>query len=59
MRSLKEQVVSMGERMGGKLVDGLGEASIKLGEQTRGKCMLISFYEPKISMDLLQEHKEQ
>lgn len=56
MINMKEQLVSMGERMGEKLVSGIGEASIKLGQQARGKCGFIGIYEPKIPIELLMEN---
>jgi cyclic lactone autoinducer peptide len=48
---MKEQIASMGE----KLVDEIGNAAVKLGEQSRGRCTFIFAYEPEIPMELLQE----
>lgn len=58
MRNMREQVSNMGEKMNAKIVNGIGEASIKLGEQAREFCFFLGFYEPKIPMELLGENIE-
>ncbi|MDP4145188.1 MAG: cyclic lactone autoinducer peptide [Bacillota bacterium] len=51
MRSMKEQLSSMGE----KLIANIGETSIKITEQALGKCIILGLYEPKIPMEVLKE----
>lgn len=58
MKNLKEQIVNLGDRMSEKIINGIGETSIKISEQARGRCILLGVYEPKIPIELLKEDKE-
>jgi cyclic lactone autoinducer peptide len=58
MKSMREQITSTGERLKGKIIDGICEASIKIGEQSRGRCSMIGVYEPKVPIELLKEENK-
>lgn len=50
MRSMREQIANVAE----KVVNGICEFSIKIGEEARGKCLHWGAYEPKIPIELLK-----
>lgn len=58
MKSMREQINSTGERLGEKIINGICEASIKIGENARGRCSSFGIYEPKIPIELLKENKK-
>lgn len=59
MKSMREELTNMGERLCGKIVGEIGSAAVKLGDQARGHCLLMFAYEPEIPMELLQESIEE
>ncbi|KNY28928.1 hypothetical protein [Pseudobacteroides cellulosolvens] len=58
MRNMKEQIVSMREKIGSKILGEIGNATVKIGEQSRGFCILLFSYEPKVPKELLYEKIE-
>ncbi|MCR3758933.1 cyclic lactone autoinducer peptide [Clostridium felsineum] len=50
--NLKKQVNKIGE----KFIEGIGKASMKIGEQASDTCVLITLYEPKMPEELLKEN---
>ncbi|WP_297420062.1 cyclic lactone autoinducer peptide [Clostridium sp.] len=58
MKGMREQITSMGEKLGGKIIDGICEVSIKIGEKSRGRCSMFGAYEPKIPIELLKEENK-
>ncbi len=58
MRNLREQVINVGGNLVCKLANHLGNATIKIGEQSRGLCLFFSEYEPQYPMELLKENIE-
>ncbi|HOV27591.1 MAG TPA: cyclic lactone autoinducer peptide [Pseudobacteroides sp.] len=58
MKNLREQIVSMSEKFGSRLIGEIGNASIKIGDQSRGACFFLAAYEPKIPLELLKENIE-
>ncbi|AAK78064.1 cyclic lactone autoinducer peptide [Clostridium acetobutylicum] len=50
--NLKEQL----NKVNDKFIKGLGKASMKIGEQANGKCVLVTLYEPKMPEELLKEN---
>lgn len=58
MRNLREQITSIGEKFGSKLIGEIGNASMKIGDQARGSCFFLAAYEPKIPLELLKENIE-
>jgi cyclic lactone autoinducer peptide len=49
---MREQLYEMGE----KIVKGIGEATIKVGEKSVSKCIIFGIYEPKVSIEVLKEN---
>ena len=58
MKSMREQITSTGERVSGKIIKGICEVSIKIGEKSRGRCSMFGAYEPKIPIELLKENNK-
>lgn len=58
MKNMREQITSTGERLKGKIIDGICEVSIKIGEKSRGRCTSFGIYEPKIPLELLKEENK-
>ncbi|URZ08971.1 cyclic lactone autoinducer peptide [Clostridium felsineum] len=48
--NLKKQVNKISE----KLIEGIGNVSIKVGEQATDICVLTTLYEPKMPEELLK-----
>lgn len=55
MKSMREQITNTGERLSEKIINGICEVSIKIGENSRGRCSFFGSYEPKIPIELLKE----
>ncbi|CUU50928.1 MULTISPECIES: cyclic lactone autoinducer peptide [Clostridium] len=58
MKSMRKQITSTGERLSDKIINGICDVSIKIGEKSRGRCSMLGAYEPKISIDLLKEENK-
>lgn len=58
MRNMREQITSMGEKLSGKIINGICDVSIKIGEKSRGRCSVVGAYEPKIPIELLREENK-
>lgn len=58
MKSMSEQITSMREKLGGKIINGICEVSIKIGEKSRGRCSTFGAYEPKSPIELLKEENK-
>lgn len=58
MRNMRAQLYNMGGKIGMKVVEGLGEASIKISEQAMGKCIIFGIYEPRIPIEMLKENMQ-
>jgi len=58
MKSMREQITSTGERLSDKIINGICDVSIKIGEKSKGKCFNFSAYEPKIPIDWLKEENK-
>ena len=59
MKSMKEQIFSMGERVSEKILTEIGETSIKISDKARGKCFMLGLYEPNFSLEMLKENIEE
>lgn len=50
--NLKNQLNKVNE----KFINGIGEASMKVGEHANRKCILFTLYEPKMPEELIKEN---
>lgn len=58
MNDMKNRMINVKERLGDKFAEKLGSMAETIGEQARGRCWLVGTYEPKITIELLQEDLE-
>ncbi len=59
MKNIIGQFANMKEKVEDKLISCIGNTATRIGEQSRGLCLLVFDYEPKFPMELLMKNDEQ
>jgi|GEM_PF-3484260 len=59
MKNIIGQFASMKEKVEDKLISSIGNTATRVGEQSRGLCLLVFDYEPEFPMELLMKNDEQ
>ncbi|MCQ2016692.1 cyclic lactone autoinducer peptide [Clostridium butyricum] len=55
MKSMKNQIISIYEKVSWKIIDLICEFSMSVGERSIGTCSMFGAYEPKIPVELLDQ----
>lgn len=57
MNNMRNRIMDVNEKLSGKFAEKLMDVAETIGQQARGRCIGVFFYETKIPIELLEQEE--